>query len=539
MTSRSPAASTLAASTLAASILAASILAALPLYAAVVPTDFVEELASPNLPANLAMDQPRAFAFLPDGRALIVEQRTARVRLWRGDVLEATTIIATIDDVNPNGYERGLQGIAIDPQWPARPFVYVFHNSNSGTLKLRRFTASGALTDPQSTAITLGDPLVLIGDIPDVDANHNAGCLRFGPDGMLYVSLGEDEQVCAAQDSTSLRGAFLRLRVDQLAATGGPQVPRAALDPGDNPLSTGDANARLVYAYGFRNPWMFGIDAVTGTIYAADVGEADEEEVDEVVPGGNYGWPYREGAFTTLERPTCPEPGGPGNPANGYRQPIVSYIRNGQMHSVFTSSVYRAVAGGAANWPTSHRGTLLWGNYFDGVVKRLWFDPLLGEWDSAPEAPGQPAADTWGTGFKAAVDFHIGPDGSLYWLQQFASSNFIGVNGALRRIRWTGPVTDVPPRSPSALRLSASPNPASGPMQFALTLPVAANASLAIYDLSGRRVITLLDGARAAGSSRVAWDGRDAAGRPAPSGVYLARLEANGEQQHVRVLRLN
>ena len=532
MSSRSPAASILLASILSVPLLAARS------HAAVVPTDFVEELASPNLPAGLAMDQPRAFAFLPDGRALIVEQRTARVRLWRGDALEATTIIATIDDVNSAGYERGLQGIAVDPQWPARPFVYIFHNSNSATLKLRRFKAGGALSDPQSTALTLSDPLVLIGDIPDVDANHNSGCLRFGPDGMLYVSLGEDEQVCAAQDSTSLRGAFLRLRVDQLSETGGPQVSRAALDPGDNPLSTSNPNARLVYAYGFRNPWMFGIDAVTGTIYTADVGEADEEELDELVPGGNYGWPYREGGFTTLARATCPEPGGTGNAANGYLPPILSYIRDGQMHSIFTSSVYRAVAGGGANWPTSHRGTLLWGNYYDGVVKRLWFDPLLGEWDSAPEVPGQPAADTWGTGFKAAVDFQIGPDGSLYWLQQFASANFIGVNGALRRIRWTGAVTDVPAPSSGSLQLSASPNPASGPMQFALTLPAAGRATLAIHDLAGRRIATLLDGEQAAGSSRITWDGRDASGHRAPAGVYLARLATAGHEQHVRVLRL-
>ncbi len=523
---------------LATLIAAALLCAAAAASAAVVPTGFVEEGVSPNLPAGSALDQPRAFAFLPDGRALIVEQRTARVRVWRGNAAEAPATIATIDDVNSSGYERGLQGIAVDPQWPSRPFVYVFHNAFGNLLKLRRFTASGALSDPASTAITLSDPLVLLGDIPDADPNHNSGCLRFGPDGMLYVSLGEDEVVCDAQDSTSMRGALLRLRVDQLGATGGPQVPRSALDPGDNPLDTTDPNARLVYAYGFRNPWMFGIDAVTGTPYVADVGEADEEELDEVRPGGNYGWPYREGLGTVLERAGCPEPGGAGNAANGYLEPILAFTRDTQLHSIFTAGVYRAVSGGAANWAPDHRGSVLWGDYFTGVMSRLTFDEGAGQWVTAPVAPGQPSASAWGTGFKAAVDFHIGPDGSLYWLQQFASANFIGINGSLRRIRWTGPTTDAPPVLASALRLAASPNPASGAMQFALTLPSAGRVSLAIYDLTGRRVATLVDGERAAGSQRVVWDGRSADGRAAAAGVYLARLEQGGEAASLRVMRL-
>lgn len=513
-------------------------LSATPSLAAVVPTGFVEEGVSPNTPSTLALDQPRAFAFLPDGRALIVEQRTARVRLWKGDAAAAPTIIATIDDVNSSGYERGLQGIAVDPQWPARPFVYVFHNAFGNLLKLRRFTASGALTDPASTALTLGDPLVLLGDIPDADPNHNSGCLRFGPDGMLYVSLGEDEVWCASQDSTSMRGALLRLRVDGLGVTGGPQVPRAALDPGDNPLATSDPNARLVYAYGFRNPWMFSIDRVTGTPYLADVGEADEEELDEIVPGGNYGWPYREGLGTVLSRTDCPEPGGAGNLANGYLDPIMAYTRDTQLHSIFTAGVYRAVAGGAANWPTDHRGSILWGDYFTGVVSRLVRDGVSGAWVQAPAAPGQPTATQWGTGFKAAVDFQVGPDGSLYWLQQFASGSFNGINGSLRRIRWTGAVTDAPPGTSLGVRLAVSPNPARGSMRFAFTLPRAGRAALAIFDLSGRRVATLLDDTAGAGSMSVEWDGRDDAGREAAAGLYLARLEHGGERQQVRVMRL-
>jgi len=513
-------------------------LTAATVRAAVVPTLFVEEAVSPVSPVGLAMDQPRAFAFLPDGRALIVEQRSAKVRLWRGIAAEATTTIATIDDVNSSGYERGLQGIAIDPQWPTRPFVYVFHNAFGNLLKLRRFTASGALTDPQSTAITLGDPLVLLGDIPDADPNHNSGCLEFGIDGKLYVSLGEDEVPCASLDSTSLRGAILRLRVDALPVQGGPQVARALLDPGDNPLVTNNANARLVYAYGFRNPWMFNVDALTGRLYVSDVGEADEEELNELAPGGHYGWPYREGLGTVLARASCPEPGGAGNPANGWLPPILAYERDTQLHSIMNAAPYRAVAGGTANWNPDHHGSILWGDYFVGDLKRLTYDSNTSAWIAAPVAPGQPSASNWGTGFRAAVDFQIGPDGSLYWLQQFASGSFTGINGSLRRVRWTGPTADAPPAVSTGLRLAASPNPARGAMRFALTLPQAGHAELAVFDLGGRRVATLLDGHERAGAREVVWQGQDASGRELPAGVYLTRLRTGAATADVRVLRL-
>src|SRR4029077_12821296 len=98
-----------------------------------------------------------------------------------------------------------------------------------------------------------------------------------------------------AQQPASLRGKLLRLDVSQLPPGGGGPVARALITPADNPIAGPTANARLLYAYGLLSPWRFVIDKVSGRIILGDVGENVMEEVDEIVPGGNYGWPFREG----------------------------------------------------------------------------------------------------------------------------------------------------------------------------------------------------------------------------------------------------
>ncbi|MFN8587255.1 MAG: PQQ-dependent sugar dehydrogenase [Candidatus Eisenbacteria bacterium] len=497
-----------------------------------VPTGFVDD----SLVAGLAL--PRAFTFLPDGRMLVIEHKTARIRMIVGQNHIATTDpILTVAGVNTTGYERGTQGIAVDPGWPARPYVYVFYNGTDGFNHLVRYTASGQLSNAAAESITLGSLRQIISDIPDVDPNHQAGCIRFGPDGKLFVSLGEDEQWCTAQDSTSLRGQFLRIDVNNVPATAGAQPPRALIIPASgNPLSTPDSNAKLVWAYGFRNPWTFSIDPTNGRIYSADVGEQDEEELDEVLPGRNYGWPYREGLDTVLPRTTgtpsqiCPEPGGAGNPANGYTDPIVAYHRDLALHSIFSLGFYRAVQGAAANWPAAYRGTTFWGDYYYGQLHLLTGG--TGNWHESPAVPGQPGA-YWGTGFRAMVDAAVGPDGSLYWLQQINTTNLTGTVGVLHRIRYTGATTDVPVEVPLASRLRCAPNPVRGTGELAFRLTQAGAVKIALYDVNGRRVTSLYDGHAPAGETRVPLEVASVA-----PGLYFAKLSAAGREDSERVLVL-
>src|SRR2546426_6272845 len=255
-----------------------------------IPIGFTDSLLADHL------DNPVALAFLPDGRLMVAELKTARIRLMAGG--QPAGPIAVIDSVQGAGQEQGLLGIAIDPRWPTSPYVYVFYDALGDFIRISRLTASGDLSSPASTNLIL-DPASrrdLIRDIPDVHDNHNGGTLRFGTDGMLYAGLAEDATACAAQDTVSLRGVLLRMNITVLPA--GPGAPnKALLVPPDNPFAGHpNVNARLVWALGLRNPFRWSIDPATGSILIGDVGFNTYEEVDIAdAPGLDFGWPFYEG----------------------------------------------------------------------------------------------------------------------------------------------------------------------------------------------------------------------------------------------------
>ncbi|HTR97127.1 MAG TPA: PQQ-dependent sugar dehydrogenase, partial [Candidatus Acidoferrales bacterium] len=486
-----------------------------------VPTNFADSIVVTGFA------QPRAFAFLPDGRALVLEQVTGKIRLVVGNHIASTDPVGSVSPTT-SGAEEGAQGIAIDPGWPARPYVYVCYTGYPHVVYVVRFTASGQLSSPTGESMSLGSMLVLIGDHPDSDGEHHSGCLRFGPDGMLYVSFGDNDVWCSAQDSTSQCGQFERLRVDLLptGTNGGVQVPRGLIIAPGNPLSSPDSNAKLVWAYGFRNPWSYNIDPQTGLIYSADVGDATEEELDEVHAGGMYGWPWREGNIVR-GRNDCPEPGGQGNPANGFVAPIAAYLRDDNPHAISSPGMYRAPAGGAADWPSGYDASVFYVDFFVGDLYRIVKDSISGAWNPAPSVPGQSGAP-WGSGFLYGADWRIGADGSFYWLQQSTTGGFTSTDGALHRLSYVGPPAGVAPGPAGALRLAAGPNPFGSATALSFVLPAAGPARLALYDLGGRRVQTLYDGAAPAGETRIEWNGRDAGGRRVAPGLYVARLEASG-----------
>ena len=498
--------------------------------AIVVPTGFV------NDPIVGGLDEPNSFAFLPDGRLLLTEQRNGKVRMVVNGAIAATDPVLTVPSLNNVGYERGLQGVAVDPAWPVRPYVYLFYSRTGGFLRLVRYTASGSLTDPSSGSLTLASSLLLIDDIPDLTPNHNSGCLRFGPDSMLYVSLGEDDDFqCDAAIRTTLRGQILRLKVKALAPGGGPQVARALLDPGDNPWSGAvNANEKLVFAYGMRNPWRFQIDRVTGVLYGCDVGEASFEEQNEIRAGNFMGWPWRE-ANLSIVRASCPEPGGVG--AQPYTAPIASFARDAQMHAIVSGGMYRPAIGGIHNWPPLYypdRGDVFYLDYYVGDLKRIRWNGS--SWAAAAAVPGQPTSSTWGSGLTTAVDFLVGPDGSLWWMAQF-NENYDPASGSVNRIRYTGPTAVVDEaRLAAALRAIPNPSRQSAEIAFAVTRPE--RVRLALYDLSGRRLRVLVDGVVPAGETRARWDGTDESGAAVPAGVCFARLERDGvPAATLRVLR--
>lgn len=497
--------------------------------AQVLPTGFADEQLVPGLRF------PVGFDFLPDGRVLFVEQATARVRLVEGLALSAVDPVLTVPAVL-SGSERGLLGIAVDPRWPAQPYLYVHSTSTTGFIRISRFRVSGSLTGAGGGGLT-ADPASrydLIDDIPDVQFNHNGGTVRFGPDELLYVSLGEDASPCAAQDTVSLRGVILRLEVRNLPDGPG-TATRAQITPADNPyVSHPDPDARLVAVTGLRNPFRVQIDPVRRWLLVGDVGQSAFEELDVVrLPGAtgtaggtlgaDFGWPWFEGpaAFSTCTGSNA-----------GRTGPAFSYNRSGGgSASIISAGAYRA-QGGARDWPADYEGDVFLSDYYSGNLTRLRVQGSA--LSIAPVADGQPSASYWGTGFGAVADYRVGPDGSLWYLRQAVS--FQDNSGSLRRIVHLGgppPPTD----GPFWVSLAVTPQPAVGFATIAVNTSAPARITLRIHDLSGRLVRTLLEGVDLTSQFfDGTWDGLDDAGNPAQAGVYVVRAQAGGRSRTARLV---
>ena len=225
-----------------------------------------------------------------------------------------------------------------------------------------------------------------LNDIPNRAWNHNRGTLRFGPDGKLYVSIGDDANACSAQSSSDLRGVILRLKV-----SASPDSPdKRLIAPPDNPLlERGSANDSLTYAYGLRNPFRFHIDAANGDLMIADVGQLKFEEIDYVsfASGGgqNFGWPFWEGPNKRRKR-SCPA-----RPEEEFVPPVASYDRTGFRTSVISLALNRSDASGA--WPGEYQGNYFYVDYYAGFVRRLKMSSA-GSWTTPPAVSGQPSTLT-------------------------------------------------------------------------------------------------------------------------------------------------
>jgi glucose/arabinose dehydrogenase len=383
-----------------------------------------------NVPAGFVVDTlvasglsaPHDFCFLPDGRILIANKAGGVVVFAAGSVVTIGTVPAV-----ETSYERGLLSIAADPAFAGNGHFYVYYAlAGDDFLHVDRFSCTGALADPVSTNLQFaaGSRRVVLGSLVDNAQTHNGGALRFGPDGMLYLSCGEDGAPCAAQDPLSQSGALLRFQVANLPAGGSLVLPSfASLDPGDNPLSANSDSTQLLLAHGFRNPWRFDIDASSGDIYIADVGEFALEEVSEYVrPAGgplplrNFGWPWREG--------TLPGTGCAGVAPAALVAPIVT-VPNGPWRAILTGPRYRSRTA-VHDFGGGYDGVLFYADYSAGAVRRLAWN---GSWAPAAAVAGQPDGANWATGLDLVTGLRQGPDGALYCTRH---------PGLLQRIRPIG-----------------------------------------------------------------------------------------------------
>ena len=401
-------------STFAACLVALTLPASFASAQEVLPTGFFQDILVSNL------SEPVGMAFLPDGRILLIEQNTAAVKVWAGGT--TAPLVGTVPGVSGGG-EQGLLAIAVDPNWPARPYIYVwFNSSTTNNMHLAMFTVTGDLAVPTSTNLALGAQYKIVTDVPDNAGNHNGGTLRFGLDGKLYLSIGDDANSCAAQNINSALGCVWRIDVSTLPGAGAGPPAKSTLIPAGNPYAGPTDNARLVWFHGLRNPFRFHIDSVTGYLYIADVGAGTWEEFDEVTSGGlNLGWPWFEG---NAPLSSC-----------GGTVPVVGPADRDWSHASGAASImsigryrnHRAVRRTSAP-PT--RATASTPTTTPAAIRRLKHNGTT--WVNPPAVPGQPNATDWATGFNALSDAAIGADGAIYHIRQFGAGF---TPGSLRRLR--------------------------------------------------------------------------------------------------------
>lgn len=471
------------------------------------PTNFVRE----QLVVYSYAGDPSGFTWLPDRRIILVSRIPGIVRITPVGSTVATAIL-TIPNVQGAGGEQGLLGVAVDPGWPARPYLYFAYTHTSGHSYVTMYTASGALSNPASTAITLSSPFHLLTDIPDQADNHNGGTLRFGPDGMLYFSMGDDADGCTSQDLTDLTGKILRLDVSSMPRAGTGPPLKADITPANNPFPGPNANTRLVWAWGLRNPFRFTIDAPTGDLFIGDVGEAAQDEIDRVRPiaaGANLGWPQREGL---LDHACC---GGCGT-GNTFTDPIYVQPHSGAGNAVIGGPRMRFVSG-PASMPASYDGSVFFCEFYEGWFRRLV--PSGNSWVLAPAVPGQPSPSNWAQGLEFSSDLQLGPDGALYFCRMVGGSD-----RGVHRIRPITVTDSASLASSSRDVLQIAPNPLRvgtlGRLIYAGDPGV--ERSLDVLDARGRQLRSW-SAANGAGGI-VEWNGAGASGIPLASGIYFVRL---------------
>lgn len=270
------------------------------------------------------------------GRLFVIE-KVGRIRVIENGQLLSEPFLDISDRVGSRGNEQGLLGLVFHPEYAQNGQFFVNYTDRNGDTVIARYQVSDDAyrADPDSEARLLG--------VDQPYPNHNGGVLAFGPDGYLYVGLGDGgsagDPQGNAQSLDTLLGKILRLDVD----SGEPYAI-----PGDNPFGT------EIWAYGLRNPWRMSFDQATGDLYIGDVGQGQWEEIDfhpAGAPGGaNFGWDHREGTHDF-------EGGGPA----GMIDPVAEYSHAGGHCSVTGGYVYR---GSMPEW----NGIYLYGDYCSGSI---------------------------------------------------------------------------------------------------------------------------------------------------------------------------
>ena len=346
-----------------------------PVLAATLPTNFTESTFASGLV------NPTAMAFAPDGRLFVCQQGGQLRVVKNGSVLVTPFVTVT----TTSSGERGLLGVAFDPNFATNQFVYVYYTATTPAIhnRVSRFTANVDVAAAGSEV-----PILDLDNLSGA-TNHNGGAIHFGPDGKLYIAVGENANSANSQTVGNRLGKILRINADGTI-------------PADNPTTfPGIAGSpagvnRAIWAVGLRNPFTFTFQSSSGRMFINDVGESTWEEINDGIAGSNYGWSICEGL--------CAPPN-----AN-FRNPLFEYGHGS------SSTTGCAITGGAfyspttVQFPSVYVDKYFFAEFCSGWIRR--FDPLTG------------TATDFASGISSPVDLLVTADGSLYYLARGAGSVF-------------------------------------------------------------------------------------------------------------------
>jgi glucose/arabinose dehydrogenase len=316
------------------------------------------------VPVASGLSTPVVVTNAGDGsNRLFIVEKAGRIRIVEDGTLLATPFIDIDSIVNSGGNEQGLLGLAFHPNYESNGFFYVNYTDSSGDTVVSRFSVTGGnpnVADPGSEFEFLS--------IVQPFTNHNGGQIEFGPDGYLYIGMGDGgsggDPGDRAQNLAVLLGKMLRIDIDHS------DPPLDYRIPADNPFVGVSGAAEEIWAYGLRNPWRFSFDRTTGDLFIGDVGQVEWEEIDfqpvSSAGGENWGWRCNEGAHT-YDTSGC-------GPIGDYDMPILEYPHVASRCSVTGGYRYRGAQAPGL------RGAYLFGDYCTGDVWAGVEDSMTGLW---------------------------------------------------------------------------------------------------------------------------------------------------------------
>ena len=374
-----------------------------------------------------------AMRFLPGGKMLLGEiAGTLRVVQPGATQPDATPFL-----VIPNAVataDAGLHDLVLDPNFATNRYVYVFYEHGTTSAyadTVSRFTAAANLNSaPASSEVVLWQD-----DAPTTTGAHHGASLAFGPDGKLYISIGDNGQPPDSQSLSSFHGKILRINPDGSV-------------PSDNPFVDGPGgNKDQIWALGLRNPYRMTFDP-SGRLYVGDVGgntpATSAEELDLVVKGANYGWPFCDGGLCG---------------SAGTTSPVFWYYHSGRDAAIMGGFFYTGT-----QYAPGFQGSYFFADYAQNWLKRITFDPtgtvVTGLFNFLP-LDGSADSTTIGD----PVQLQQGPDGALYYLDLSFDETASSFNaGTLRRVPFLGASNQAP-----QVTISAAPLQGLAPLQVSFS----------------------------------------------------------------------